>query len=192
MEQCCYVTCRFIQIRERFTYDHIAAINTAKSWPRVPGKQGSSNHEAFKPRHGKFPHWSSLRGEFKPRDSGVTAIMAHHAPPPIDISIASSVTPPTVLERSPCATVLYFDQNSPLPRSFRARALPSLPLDPLPVAGFSPPPRRTADRSLSSTSPSIVRSLARSVPLSLSHRVESCNRDLVHPYRNNDRSPGLR
>lgn len=78
--------------------------------------KGAATTEAFKPWHGKFPHWSSLRGEFKPRDSGVTAIMAHHAPPPIDISIASSVTPSTVLEAGVCQSS-YFDQAFPCPPS---------------------------------------------------------------------------
>lgn len=156
--------------------------------------KGAATTEAFKPWHGKFPHWSSLRGEFKPRDSGVTAIMAHHAPPPIDISIASSVTPSTVLEAG--VPVLYFDQAFPCPPR-RSVAL-SLSLS-KPTPCLQPPPRRRLHPSsllCASLSSFVYLSLpppsfhcVHSFFLSLLFAVESCNRDLAHPYRDNDRSP---
>lgn len=69
----------------------------AKSCCRYPESKGAATTKPLSHGARKFPHWSSVLGEFKPWDSGVTAIMAHHAPLPIGISIASSAQARSVL-----------------------------------------------------------------------------------------------
>lgn len=96
--------------------------------------------------------------------------MAHHAPPPIDISIASSVTP-TVLGTEPRATLstqpfLYFDQTLP-PHTLSAP-------EPSPRAPTPSRPGRLlpslCTRAIALLLPPLL-SLAPSVPLPLIHRV---------------------
>lgn len=167
----------------------------AKSCSLHLEKQGSSNHEAFKPRCRKFPHWSSVLGEFKPRDSGVTAIMAYHAPLPIGYKYSlwrasaectcvarhlafhsasfSLPLPPLSLPSHPscCQPLLLTPLASPLP-------VPMLPPPlGLPYMILLLPPTLCLTPTWS-TSLTECASVA-----------ESCNHDLAHPYRDNDRSP---
>lgn len=163
----------------------------AKSCSRSLESKGAATTKPLSRGAGSFPTDPRARGEFKPWDSGVTAIMAHHAPPPIDISIASGVAPSTVLVASVYRPISA--HHSLRPRS------PSL--RPSPPSAFNPHPRRRLHPSSHATIPAFYPSLFLGPPRShlhlfivhsLSPAVESCNRDLVHPYRNNDRSPGLR
>ena len=153
----------------------------AKSCCCYPESKGAATTKPLSHGARKFPHWSSVLGEFKPWDSGVTAIMAHHAPLPIDISIASSVRAQSVLVAR--ASSVSFDLFFSLVASAFTHPLLQTPSTTVPSRTDAPPMALLLSLSL-------CRALTSTTSLSECASIaESCNHDLVHPYRDNDRSP---